>query len=276
MRGTPMVPIKTTVEDIQRVLSYLGKQIGWVEGPKIEKALGSIDDRKIGAMVEFGLILRDGGNLRTTPNGQTFITDPVAALREVLRSVELYRSTLEWVHYGNRTEVTVAEIGQYWESTHKDTLGGVMGSTLREGAITFGRIVDGAGLGSFKIGRAGKETRITFEASAVDVHVNGTPVRNEDEASANGGEGDAASQRDVDPVAALEGGAGSQTALAYSDAQTLPAPSAAPSVSVSTSPSVHVNVEIHIAADATADTVREIFKNMARYVLDKHVTDDGD
>ncbi|WP_216841505.1 hypothetical protein, partial [Clavibacter michiganensis] len=48
----------------------------------------------------------------------------------------------------------------------------------------------------------------------------------------------------------------------------------APTVNVSTSPSVHVNVEIHIAADATADTVREIFKNMARYVLDKTIDDD--
>ncbi|WP_314216115.1 hypothetical protein [Pseudarthrobacter equi] len=51
------------------------------------------------------------------------------------------------------------------------------------------------------------------------------------------------------------------------------APPAHPSVQVSASPNVHVNVEIHIAANATADTVKEIFRNMARYVLDKHVDD---
>jgi hypothetical protein len=261
-----MVPIKTAVEDIQKLLAYLGKQIGWVEPAKIEKALGSVDDRKIGAMVEFGLILRDGGNLRTTPRGQQFISDQRAALGEVLSSVELYRATLEWVHYGKRAEATTSEIGQYWEASHKDTLGGLRGSTLASGAVTFGRIVDGAGLGTFLVGRGGKETRVTFDLAGVDVLINGgTPA---EESKSEAGE-DAAP--DVAGAAPVDAPA---TALTPASVQTLPVP--APTVSVSTSPSVHVNVEIHIAADATADTVREIFKNMARYVLGRHVADDGE
>jgi len=35
----------------------------------------------------------------------------------------------------------------------------------------------------------------------------------------------------------------------------------------SVGPGVHINIEIHIAADASAETVEEIFKNMRRYVL---------
>jgi hypothetical protein len=42
---------------------------------------------------------------------------------------------------------------------------------------------------------------------------------------------------------------------------------AAPQVTVQASPAIHINLEIHIAADATADTVAEIFKNMRKYVL---------
>jgi hypothetical protein len=41
----------------------------------------------------------------------------------------------------------------------------------------------------------------------------------------------------------------------------------APTVSLEASPAVHVNIEIHIAADAKAETVAEIFKNMRKYVL---------
>ncbi len=261
-----MVPIKTTVEDIQKLLAYLGKQIGWVEPAKIEKALGSFDDRKVGAMVEFGLILRDGGNLRTTPRGQLFNSDQRAALREVLSSVELYRATLEWAHYGKRAEATTSEIGQYWEASHKDTLGGLSGSTLASGAVTFGRIVDGAGIGTFLVGRSGKETRVTFDLAGVDVLINGgTP--------AEVPESEAGEDAAPDVSGATLVGAPA-TPPPPVTTQTLGAP--APSVSTSTSPSVHVNVEIHIAADATADTVREIFKNMARYVLDKHVADDGE
>jgi len=255
-----VVPIKTSVEDMQKLLGYLGKQIGWVDVPKVEKALGSLDDRKLGAMVEFGLILRDGGNLRTTERGQRFNVDPQAALREVLESVELYRATLEWVHYGNKTEATAAEVGQYWEASHKDTLGGLKGSTLALGAVTFGRVVAGAGLGTFLVGRGGKETRCTFDSAAIGALLDSAPA--------------------FDPEPSVEvSDAPTDTpnspATPSPATNVLPAPAAGtPSVSVSTSPSVHVNVEIHIAADATADTVREIFKNMARYVLDKHVADD--
>src|SRR6266568_449275 len=48
--------------------------------------------------------------------------------------------------------------------------------------------------------------------------------------------------------------------------QKLPVPPAPPSA-VSVGPGVHINIEIHIAADATSDTIEEIFRNMRRYVL---------
>lgn len=260
-----MVPINTSIEDIQKVMGFLSRQIGWVESARIEKALGALDDRKVAAMVEFGLILRDGKNLRTTDRGQLFSTDPQAALREVLLSVDLYKSTLDWVHYGKRNTVTAAEIGQYWEASHKDTIGTLSGTTLGYGAVTFGRVIAGAVAGKFTIGRGGKETRIEFDLSVVDLLVTGEP---DVEQPAPADEVDAAGVATEETTASLEG---SPTPPATMERQVVP-PS--PTVNVSTSPSVHVNVEIHIAADATADTVREIFKNMARYVLDKTVDDD--
>ncbi|MGP7961083.1 hypothetical protein ACTVCO_09795 [Sanguibacter sp. A247] len=257
-----MIPIKTNVEDIQKLLAYLGKQIGWVEPAKIEKALGSVDDRKVSAMVEYGLIVRDGGNLRTTDRGKQFNTDPRAVLREVLSSVELYQATLEWVHYGKRSEATTSEIGQYWEGSHKDTVGSLSGSTLASGAVTFGRIIDGAGLGTFVVGRGGNETRVSFDLPEVDAVVNGAPPAEEAESEV---------VEDVEPATAMATNTPTPVATPAT-APSFPAPTS--TVSLSTSPSVHVNVEIHIAADATAETVREIFKNMARYVLNKPVTDD--
>lgn len=258
-----MIPIKTSVEDIQKVLAYLARQVGWIESAKVEKALGSLDDRKISAMVEFGLVLRDGGNLKATPLGQRFNSGgQTDALREVLSSVELYRATLEWAHYGAKSEVTATEVGQYWEASHADTLGSLRGTTLKDGAVCFGRIVAGAGLGAFTLGRGGKETRITLLADQVDALVNGvqTPASEPEQQSTQ-----SADVRSAPAVPALE-----------STTSTATPASPSPTVSVSASPSVHVNVEIHIAADATADTVREIFKNMAKYVLDKPISDDAD
>lgn len=44
---------------------------------------------------------------------------------------------------------------------------------------------------------------------------------------------------------------------------------------VSLTPAVNINIEIHIAADASAETVEEIFKNMRRYVLSGDKGDHG-
>jgi hypothetical protein len=55
----------------------------------------------------------------------------------------------------------------------------------------------------------------------------------------------------------------------------LPSPApAAPALTVG--PGIHINIEIHIAADATSETIEEIFKNMRRYVLTgESQADDG-
>lgn len=261
-----MVPIYTSIEDIQKVLAYMARQVGWVEMAKVEKALGTIDDRKIGSMVEFGLIQRDGGNIKVSPRGLTFNGgDRPGAMREVLAGMELYRATLEWVHYQAKSEVTAAEIGQYWEGSHADTLGGLKGTTLMAGAVCFGRVVEGAGLGTFTVGRGGKETRVVFKLAEVERAIDGAPAE-----EALGEEPDSQMQeREAAPAPTPQAPVPTPLVVPAS-AQPLPQPT----VTVATSPNVHVNVEIHIAADATADTVREIFRNMALYVLDKSVDDD--
>jgi hypothetical protein len=255
-----VVPIKTSIDDIAKVVGYMSRQVGWVELAKVEKALGGIDERKIGAMVEFGLILRDGGNVKIAPRGLIFNGgDRAQAMREVLSEVELYRSTVEWMHYQAKAEVSATEIGQYWESSHSDSLGSLKGSTLNDGAVTFGRVVGGAGLGTFTIGRGGKVTRVSLDLEALEAFVTGSHP-------ANGPGDEAAPPNPQSPASTIDP---PPTPFAAP-----PEPAPAIPVTVSASPNVHVNVEIHIAADATADTVREIFKNMARYVLDKDIEDD--
>lgn len=261
------VPIKTSVEDIERLLGYMNKQIGWVEQSKIEKALGAsaIDDRKIAAMADLGFLERDGSNIKLTRRGQVFATGSrVEALRAAINDIDLYRATIEWIHYGSKGEITAAEIGQYWETSHKDTVGDLKGTTLKDGAICFGRIADGAGFGNFKVGRAGRETRLNSDldsiASFLDEGV--SPASVPEDAKLNANDSDSAESQQPNQIAIPN----RQSAIGE----------ASPSTTVTASPNIHVNVQIHIAADATADTVREIFKNMAYYVLDKNMPEDGD
>jgi hypothetical protein len=74
----------------------------------------------------------------------------------------------------------------------------------------------------------------------------------------------------------LAGASGFSAETASDAVAATPAPAAMPSLplkasvapaAVNVAPGIHINIEIHIAADATSETVEEIFKNMRRYVL---------
>ncbi|MFI8524875.1 hypothetical protein ACIGB8_10530 [Promicromonospora sukumoe] len=267
-----MVALKTTVEDMRNLLGYLNKQIGWVEITKVNRALGSIDERKLRAMSEFGLIERDGSNLRLATIGTQFASgDEAGSLQQVIRRIDLYRETVEWIHYGSRSEITATEIGQYWEARHKESVGELKGSTLNGGAVTFGRVVQGAGLGALTLGRAGKSTRLAADLSAIESFVENAELAASGDESLKTNLDEPVPQSAVPEVSAALDSSARRAAIVES-----PADARIGAVRYAASPSVHVNVEVHIAADATADTVREIFKNMARYVLDKPVVDDGD
>lgn len=57
------------------------------------------------------------------------------------------------------------------------------------------------------------------------------------------------------------------TSLAGPSLTPSPTPTAQVAPAVSLGAGIHVNIEIHIAADATTETIEDIFKNMRRYVL---------
>jgi hypothetical protein len=87
-------------------------------------------------------------------------------------------------------------------------------------------------------------------------------------------------KRYVDLAASVSPAAGEGAAAAQPEnlAEGPPLPSvnlAPPIPAVSVGAGIHINIEIHIAADASSETIEEIFRNMRRYVLtgDSHADD---
>lgn len=249
----------TSIDDIETVLAFASRQVGWIPIERARKSLGTklLDDRKLGAMAYLGLIERDGSNIKITASGMQFNNgDRVETLRQALTQSELYNSTLEWLHFSTKGEVTAVEVGQYWQEHHLEAVGPVNGDRLKDGAVFFFRVADAGKLGTLKIGRGGKETRFAVAAADISALIDSTT-----------GKPSEVNNDSLQPLPHSE----NSILETHTQAET-PVPST-PTVSLTASPSVHVNVEVHIAADATAETVREIFRNMARYVLDKHVDD---
>lgn len=250
-----MLPIKTLIEDIDVLASYLNGQVGWVPLEEAKKAIENkfVDNRKLEAARRIGLLDRDGVNVRLTDDGRSFATgDPeqrATMMRKAIRSIPLYAETVEWMHHSKIADPTKTVVGNYWHDKHQDQLEGAQGAALTDAVIFFMRIAGEAGLGKFTRGTKGSpDSYLKTDAVAIGEFVD-ADVRK-------------AAGEPAEGAAAETGGTAQQTPVAT---RVIPSPNS--SIDVSSSPAVHVNVEIHIAANATVETVAEVFKNMRKYVL---------
>jgi hypothetical protein len=178
-------------------------------------------------------------------------TKRVAVMRDALRESPLYGETVEWLHHSKVENPTKTVLGNYWHDKHQDQLEGAQGAALTDAVIFFMRVAGEAGLGRFTRGTKGSpDSYFKTDASAIAAFVTNKP-------------------ESVTPEPEAETPAAPPAQAPAQEPPTPPTP-----VVATTSPAVHVNLEIHIAANATAETVAEVFKNMRKYILSN--PDDGD
>jgi hypothetical protein len=250
------LPQKTTAEDIAVLAEYLKNQAAWVPLSRVRAA---VDPKhaaglKIEAMRFIGLLERDSDNVKLTEAGRDFARAsadaraPIVAAR--LHAIPLYSATVEWMHYRKQTQPTKIDIANYWHDQHSDKTGGVVGDALTDGAVFFLRVAELAGLGRFVAAGAGRDTHLKANEETLAAFVTGQRV----EQPPAGGDGHKA------------GGTGQTTALVPT---TGPAGTTTGASKANVSTDVNINVQIHIAADAKPEVIRDIFKNMRRYVLNQ-------
>ena len=246
-------PIKTTISDIDALFNFLKGQVGWVPLDRVRKTIDSklSDNRKLEACRYLGLIERDGTNIKLSESGQAYANGDDATRTGVmlaaLKGVPLYFQTVEWIHHNKKIEPTKTDVGNYWHDKLQSELDGAKDTALTDAVIFFFRVADASGLGKFIApGRGRPIALLRSDLEAIQTAVTAAPVVPEE---------DGATIAAAPPTLA----AGQQHS---------PADPARPPANLKTSPAIHINLEIHIAADATPETVEEIFKNMRKYVLD--------
>ena len=264
-----MLPLKTTVDDIDILTTYLKSQVGWTSLDRLRTAIDTkhADNRKLEATRYIGLVERDGENIRLSTLGREYASasdggDREDLLLKAIRRTPLYSETVQWLHWTKRYEPNKPDIGNYWHDKHPDKLEGAKNTALTDAAVFFLRLAGAAGLGQFiPAGNRRPETLLRADPAKLAAYV--------DEISKG-------SMEQEPPARPSETGSTPAEAGSAPVLQPTSPHSSVPQVSVQTSPAVHVNIEIHIAADATAATVEEIFKNMRKYVLNDGATSGGE
>jgi hypothetical protein len=240
------LPIKTTAEDVDKLLEYLGSKPGWVDTGSVKSNLGAVGDtRKINTLHYLGVVERDGSNVKLTAAGRTLSRaggeERTSLFAQRLKATPLYNKTLEWIHWQSLESPTKVDIASQWFESGPGADGEPEG-LVTDGVICFFRMAEYGGLGKFITAGGSREARLDIDKSRLAGFVTG--------------QADEQSEVPVPPAGDV--GQNAQTGTTVRSPVTH---------QVSLDPGVRINIEIHIAADATPETIEEIFKNMRQYVL---------
>jgi hypothetical protein len=173
------LPILTTAEDIDTIISYLRtKPTGATLAEARAVVKEAMDPRKVAAFVFWGLITKDEGRLKLAPLGWAYARKTKSAqqvLREILDSVVPYRSALEWAYHQKLSSVTNSDVAAHWHEHHSASLGSENENTIKDQAVCFFRIAEAAGLGKMTIGRRGAPTRLEIDAKSLAAYIEAGP-----------------------------------------------------------------------------------------------------
>jgi hypothetical protein len=170
------LPIRTIVEDVQAVCSYLAtKPTGsTVKDAKAVLDPKHLDGRKLSALKFWGLIEHDEDRLKITEAGRNLLRQSGAnrtqVLRGVIAGIPPYRAIIERAAHRNEDSLSATEVGAHWHD-HFPTEASGNDKILNDQAVCFFHLAAAADLGSIVVGRKGAPTRFAFDANAVSQFV---------------------------------------------------------------------------------------------------------
>ena len=175
------LPNRASIEDVNQTCSYLANKPTGATLKEIAGVVGEtlVHSNRIAALQAWGLIAGpDDGRYKVTADGRRCSKgDPekAAVLKDVIRRIPPYMAIVERAAHRREDSLTTNDVGAHW---HEHFRGDASSSDviLKQQAISFFQIAQGAGLGTMIIGRRGAETRFSFTADALNSFISGSTI----------------------------------------------------------------------------------------------------
>ncbi len=180
MNGIMALPILTTTDDVKAFVDYLRNK---PTGALLSEAKAAIknevlDARKLSAYLTWDIVTKDGDRFKLSQRGWDLArktkTEQVV-FKEILNGIVPYRSVLEWTFHNNLEAVTNVDVAAHWHEHHKDAVGTDNEDTIKNQAVCFFRLCEGAGLGELTIGRRGQTTRLVVNRNELKTFIEAGP-----------------------------------------------------------------------------------------------------
>lgn len=163
-----MLPIRTTVEDVVAICSYLStkptgasmSEAKAVVDPKV------LDGRKVSAFKTWGVIEDSEERLRITARGRDIVRNGGAkrseAFAAAVSSTAAYLAIVERAVHRSEASLTAVDVASHWYDHFRSTTS-ENENTLNDQAVCFFNLAEGADLGKLVVGRKGMPTRFEFD-----------------------------------------------------------------------------------------------------------------
>jgi predicted nucleotide-binding protein len=96
--------------------------------------------------------------------------------KEVIDSLIPYRSVLEWAFHQSMSEVTNVDVAAHWHEHYSGQVGTANENTLKDAAVCFFNVCQGALLGKMVVGRRGQATRLQTSTSELKSFIEAGPT----------------------------------------------------------------------------------------------------
>jgi|SRR5688572_15475513 len=174
------LPILTTTDDVQSIVSFLRNKPTGATLAETRAALGgaAVDGRKLSAYQLWQILTKENDRLKLTARGWELgrkSKPDQTVFREVLDGIPAYRSALEWAFHQKLDSVTNVDVAAHWHEHHPEATGTDNENTIKDQAVCFFRLCEGAGLGEMVVGRRGQPTRLNFNKSELTAYVEAGP-----------------------------------------------------------------------------------------------------
>ena len=127
-RSSMALPVKTTIEDVEKVVTYLKTKPTGATVADAKATVGSkhLDPRKVKAFEFWGIVKVDGDTLTLTEDGRLMGREPDRAAEVYRRAIDRsrpYRAALEWAFHQGFTQLDLNDTAAHWHAHQSDALG---------------------------------------------------------------------------------------------------------------------------------------------------------
>jgi hypothetical protein len=175
-----MLPILTTLDDVRSLVGYLKTKPAGATSAEIKSALGSnvVDPRKLTAYSFWKFVEKAGDRYRLSERGWRYARKQAEErdiFREIIDIIVPYRSALEWAYHQGMSEVSNVDVAAHWHEHHTEHVGTDNENTLKDAAVCFFNVCQGALLGKLIVGRRGQPTRLQIASAELEAFIESGP-----------------------------------------------------------------------------------------------------